>query len=44
VQSGALERLGEDNVLGSFRDATIRAWAVWDEVAPPAVPAAARAH
>jgi SulP family sulfate permease len=44
VQSGALERLGEDNVLGSFRDATIRAWAVWDEVAPPAVPASARAH
>jgi SulP family sulfate permease len=28
VRSGALERLGEDNVLGSFRDAVARAWDV----------------
>jgi SulP family sulfate permease len=28
VRSGALERLGEDNVLGSFRDAVERAWSV----------------
>jgi SulP family sulfate permease len=31
VKSGTLERLGEENVLGSFRDATIRAWIVADE-------------
>ena len=35
VKSGALERLGEDNVLGSFREATIRAWAVADEAEGP---------
>ena len=28
VRSGALERFGEDNVLGSFRDAVERAWTV----------------
>jgi SulP family sulfate permease len=28
VRSGALERFGEDNVLGSFREAVDRAWAV----------------
>jgi len=31
VKSGALDRLGEDNVLGSFREASVRAWAVVDE-------------
>jgi len=31
VQSGTLERLGEDNVLGSFREASVRAWALADE-------------
>ena len=31
VRSGALDRFGEDNVLGSFREAAIRAWAISDE-------------
>jgi SulP family sulfate permease len=40
VRSGALDRLGEDNVLGSFREASVRAWEVVDDlpeidVAPP---------
>jgi SulP family sulfate permease len=35
AKSGALERLGEENVLGSFREATIRAWAVSEEADSP---------
>jgi SulP family sulfate permease len=31
VRSGALDRFGEDNVLGSFRDAAERAWVVVGE-------------
>jgi SulP family sulfate permease len=31
VKSGTLESLGEENVLGSFREASVRAWAVADE-------------
>lgn len=31
TKSGMLERLGEDNVLGSFREASVRAWRVADE-------------
>jgi SulP family sulfate permease len=34
VKSGALERFDEQNVLGSFREASVRAWEVADE-APP---------
>ena len=34
VKSGALERFGEANVLGSFREASVRAWAVADETVP----------
>lgn len=34
VRSGALERLGEDNVLGSFREAVERAWALSGEGSP----------
>lgn len=38
VRSGALDRLGEDNVLGSFRDAAARAWEIAEgelELTPP---------
>lgn len=31
VKSGALDRFGEENVLGSFREAVVRAWALSDE-------------
>ncbi len=31
VKSGALDRFGEDNVLGSLREASVRAWALVDE-------------
>jgi SulP family sulfate permease len=34
VRSGAYKRFGEANVLGSFREAAVRAWEVLDE-APP---------
>lgn len=30
-RSGTLERFGTDNVLGSFREASVRAWAVLEE-------------
>ena len=39
VKSGALERLGEEHVLGSFRDAVIQAWAILDESAAPSTKA-----
>lgn len=32
VRSGSLDRLGEENVCGSFRDAVVRAWVLSDEV------------
>jgi SulP family sulfate permease len=32
VRSGALERLGEENVCGSFLEASVRAWEVHDQV------------
>ena len=38
VKSGALNRLGEANVLGSFREASVRAWEVVDEL--PEAPSA----
>jgi MFS superfamily sulfate permease-like transporter len=31
-QSGALERIGPANVLGSFVEASVRAWEVVDEI------------
>ena len=34
VKSGTLDQLGEENVLGSFREASVRAWAVADERPP----------
>jgi SulP family sulfate permease len=34
VRSGAYDRLGEDNVLGSFREAAVRAWELLDEERP----------
>jgi len=37
VRSGALQRVGEENVCGSFRDATIRAWEIAGE-SPPSDP------
>jgi SulP family sulfate permease len=36
AQSGLLERLGEENVLGSFREAVTRAWAVATPAGPRA--------
>jgi SulP family sulfate permease len=35
VKSGALDRFGEDNVVGSFREASVRAWALVDEDGAP---------
>ncbi|MDP2469977.1 MAG: SulP family inorganic anion transporter [Candidatus Palauibacterales bacterium] len=32
VRSGALDRFGEENVLGSFREASVRAWEVTDQL------------
>jgi hypothetical protein len=37
VRSGAYERFGEATVLGSFRQAAIRAWEVLDEMPPSAL-------
>jgi SulP family sulfate permease len=34
LRSGVLERLGEENVLGSFRDAAFRAWAIATPAGP----------
>jgi sulfate permease, SulP family len=44
VRSGALDRLGEENVCGSFREAVVRAWVLLDdaEVAPGAADQGAR--
>jgi SulP family sulfate permease len=36
VRSGTLDRLGEENVCGSFRDALVRAWALSDEMSDSA--------
>jgi len=48
VKSGALDRFGEHNVLGSFKEASVRAWEIADEgggdeapgarAGPPSVP------
>ena len=38
VRSGVLDRLGEENVCGSFREALVRAWALSDELAERAAP------
>jgi len=35
VSSGALDRIGEENVLGSFKDAVARAWAVSGPIPGP---------
>lgn len=40
VKSGALDRFGEENVLGSFKGASVRAWEIADELAEDALPAA----
>lgn len=36
-RSGALDRFGPENVLGSFKEASVRAWTVLDEEVPEAV-------
>lgn len=46
VKSGALDRFGERNVLGSFKEASVRAWELADDAderASPAEPSAPRA-
>jgi hypothetical protein len=37
VRSGAYDRLGKESVLGSFREAAVRAWELLDESAPGVV-------
>jgi hypothetical protein len=39
VKSGALDRFGEGNVLGSFKEASVRAWELADEAGDAATPA-----
>jgi SulP family sulfate permease len=44
VKSGALDRFGERNVLGSFKEASVRAWEIADEAEEPTSAAPSGRH